>query len=51
MKATMMLGVLFVLGTSFRATAFSGSDPDPICIPGKPCQVEPKSFDGGPIPL
>lgn len=39
MKVKTMLGLLLVLGTAFGATALSGSDPDPICIPGKPCQT------------
>ena len=51
MKVKIMLGLLLVLGTALGATALSGSDPEPICIPGKPCQAEPKKFDDGPDPL
>jgi hypothetical protein len=40
MKAKIMLGfLLVVLGTAFAATTSSGSDPDPICVPGRPCQA------------
>jgi hypothetical protein len=51
MKVKIMLAFLLLLGTAFGTTAFSGSDPEPICIPGKPCQVEPKKFDSDPEPL
>jgi hypothetical protein len=39
MKAKIMLGTLVVLmGTAFALTnSFDG--PDPICVPGRPCQV------------
>jgi hypothetical protein len=40
-----------VLGTAFGSTVFSGGDPDPICIPSKPCQKGIKGFDGDPIPV
>jgi hypothetical protein len=51
MKAKIMLGFLFVvLGTAFGVAALDDG-PIPICRPGKPCQVEPKTFDGGPDPL
>jgi hypothetical protein len=52
MKAKIMLGfLLVVLGTAFGSTVFSGGDPDPICIPSKPCQKGIKGFDGDPIPV
>ena len=51
MKAKIMLGFLLVaLGTGFSVAALDGG-PNPVCRPGKPCQVEPKNFDGGPDPL
>jgi hypothetical protein len=50
MKAKMMLWFLLVaLGTAFSVAALDGG-PDPICIPGKPCQVGKKVLDG-PIPI
>lgn len=45
-----VLGLLFVLGTAFGATALSSSDPEPLCRPGVPC-VEKKLFDGDPQPM
>jgi hypothetical protein len=50
MKAKILWGVLVVMmGTSFGMALDSG--PDPICLPGRPCQIEQKSFDGGPVPI
>jgi hypothetical protein len=38
-KAKVMLGTLIVLlGTAFAMTA-PMDGPDPICVPGRPCQV------------
>jgi hypothetical protein len=51
MKAKIMLGTLVVvLGTAFGVAALDGG-PDPICLPGKPCQIGTKTFDGGPFPI
>jgi len=50
MKVKIMLGLLFVLGTTFGATALSGSDPEPLCRPGIPC-IEKGLFDGDPQPM
>src|SRR5262249_51529414 len=52
MKAKIMLGfLLVVLGTAFGVTRQFGGEPEPICVPGKPCQVGPKMLDGGPDPI
>jgi hypothetical protein len=40
MKAKIMLGfLLVVVGTAFGATSFAAGDPEPICLPGIPCQI------------
>jgi hypothetical protein len=50
MKAKIMWGVLVVMmGTGLGMALASG--PDSICLPGRPCQIEQKSFDGGPEPI
>jgi len=39
-KAKIMLGFLLVaLGTAFGVAGQLGGEPDPICLPGKPCSA------------
>jgi hypothetical protein len=51
-KAKIMLVVLVVvLVMAFGATALAGGDPEPICLPGKPCQVVKRALSGDPVPI
>jgi hypothetical protein len=50
MKAKFMLGVLLlVVGAALRGGL--AGDPEPICLPGKPCQAGERTLSGDPIPI
>ena len=51
MKAKITMGVLFVVLGAASGVATLDGGPDPMCLPGNPCQVGPKAFDGGPQPI